>query len=410
MNELATARFARQVGFGLGPDEATPADAVGWASGQLDSAPKVKFLASRAGDELPLPPEVRLLESQEEVAHALQRHIDSRLAVLAASRTMPKPQWEALRFQTMQPFLNLTGWQEGLARGCMAVNGPAPVFERFWHFWTNHFTVAPSVNNNSHTAVGPYMRMLRRHMTGSFRDMLFEAVTHPAMVLYLDNARSTGANSIARRSRATTDEINENLGRELLELFTISTAAGYSQQDVDAVTHILTGWGVQLPNRAARPGIPLGSYFNYDRHEPGTQTFMGKSYSAVIRHDGKLNDLIDDLASNNASSPNERVQEPVKDDENSVIRFYVTGACQNTIGEHLARRQLLIYLVAGAGSNRRPWGYESDPAVRTKTHYTQKPNKTLGRGRKKTLMRYMQNQNRYDPRQNLDKTYYRVFD
>ncbi len=296
MNELATVCFARQVGFGLGPDEATPADAVGWASGQLDSAPKVRFLASRGGDELPVPPDVRLLESQEEVARALQRHIDSVLAVRAASSTMPKPQWEALRIQTMQPFVNLTGWQEGLARGCMAVNGPAPVFERFWHFWTNHFTVAPSVNNLSHTAVGPYMRMLRGRMTGNFRDMLFEAVTHPAMVLYLDNARSTGANSVARRSRATTDEINENLGRELLELFTISTAAGYSQQDVDAVTHILTGWGVQLPNRAARPGIALGSYFNYDRHEPGTQTFLGKSYSAVIRHDGKLNDLIDDLA------------------------------------------------------------------------------------------------------------------
>lgn len=298
MNDLEAARFIRQVGFGLAPDEKTPPDPLAWAQGQLDKAPKVAFLASRTGDLLPgLPPEVRLVETQEEVAQVLQLQISARQALVAASRELPRPEWDALRIRSYAyPFVLLTAWQEGLARGCMAVNGPAPVFERFWHFWVNHFTVAPSINNLSHSAVGPHMRMLRKHMTGSFRDMLFEATTHPAMVLYLDNARSTGANSVARKSLATTDEINENLGRELLELFTISTAAGYSQKDVDAVTHILTGWGVQLPNRSHRAGVPLGSHFNYARHEPGTQIVMGKSYSAVIRNDGKLNDLVDDLA------------------------------------------------------------------------------------------------------------------
>ena len=89
MNELATARFARQVGFGLGPEEATPADAVGWASGQLDSAPKVKFLASRAGDELPLPPEVRLLDSQNEYFEATRAYINARYnQATAQARTL----------------------------------------------------------------------------------------------------------------------------------------------------------------------------------------------------------------------------------------------------------------------------------------------------------------------------------
>lgn len=298
MNELETARFARQIGFGLAPDDKTPTDALAWAQAQLDQAPKVAFLANRSGGLISdLPADVALLDTQEQVAITLQRHIETRRAMLAASGQMPRQQWDAMRFaQVAYPFLLLPPWQEGLARGCMAVNGPAPVFERFWHFWTNHFTVAPSVNNLSDTAVGPYMRMLRKHMTGNFRDMLFEAVTHPAMILYLDNNKNTGANSVARRSGATTDEINENLGRELLELFTLSTAAGYTQQDVDAVTHILTGWTIQLPDRSHRPGVPLGSHFNYARHEPGTQTVLGKSYSAVVRNDGKLNELVDYLA------------------------------------------------------------------------------------------------------------------
>jgi uncharacterized protein (DUF1800 family) len=161
--------------------------------------------------------------------------------------------------------------------------------------------VSPT-NNNINTAVGPYMRMLRARMGGSFRDMLFEAVTHPAMVLYLDNERSTGPNSKARRQRWTTDEINENLGRELLELFTVSPAAGYSQDDVMAVTYILTGWGVHRPDQWRKVGVPLGSYFNFDKHEPGTQTVMGKKYSAFVHNDGKLQSLVDDLAAHPATA------------------------------------------------------------------------------------------------------------
>jgi uncharacterized protein (DUF1800 family) len=132
--------------------------------------------------------------------------------------------------------------------------------------------------------------------------MLFEAVTHPAMVLYLDNERSTGPNSKARRQRWTTDEINENLGRELLELFTVSPAAGYSQDDVMGVTYILTGWGVNRPDQWRKAGVPLGSYFNFDKHEPGSQTVMGKKYSAFLHNDSKLQSLVDDLAAHPATA------------------------------------------------------------------------------------------------------------
>jgi len=248
-----------------------------------------------------LPAGTRLLHTQEEVAVALQEHWDAEKRSFASSRQMPRAEWEKLRFNMVEyPYWRQEPWKEILARGAMSVNGPAPVFERFWHFWTSHFTVAPATGNIN-TAIGPYMRMLRGRMAGDFRSMLFQAVTHPAMVLYLDNARSTGPNSKARRSNWTKDEVNENLGREMLELFSLSPAAGYTQQDVQAATYILTGWGVMSPP-GRKAGVPLGSHFNYDKHEPGSHTVMGKTYRAFVRNDGKLNDLIDDLAAHPATA------------------------------------------------------------------------------------------------------------
>jgi uncharacterized protein (DUF1800 family) len=309
MNPLDSARFARQVGFGLAPDEATPDDPLAWAQAQLDKAPAVAFLADRKGTLMTgLPEGVRLVDSQKDATLAMQGHWDAEKNSFEQSRKLPRPEWEKLRYETVDlPYWRMAPWQEVLARGAMAVNGPAPVFERFWHFWTNHFTVAPATNNIN-AMVGPYMRMLRGHMSGHFRDMLFEAVTHPAMVLYLDNAISTGPksrNSLneLRQNGKVKHSINENLGRELLELFTLSPAAGYSQADVMGATFILTGWGVHKPaDTWNKSGAPYGSYFDFGRHEPGSHSVMGKSYSAFVRNDGKLNDLVDDLAAHPATA------------------------------------------------------------------------------------------------------------
>ncbi len=296
-------QFARKLGFGLGPDETAPSDPVAWAVGQLDAGPPMDFLANRQGAKMTgLPEGLRLRESQAETTAALRTYNDAEEATNEASKRMGKEEWAKFRYETYElPVWGIEPWKETLARAAMAVNGPAPVFERFWHFWANHFTVAPG-NNRNEMAIGPYMRMLRTHMAGSFRDMLFEAVTHPAMVMYLDNVRSTGPRSKARRERWTTDEINENLGREMLELFTVSPAAGYTQDDVIAATMILTGWGVNGNNRFGKSHLPQGSYFNFDRHEPGTQTVMGKKYSALVHNDSKLKELIDDLAAHPATA------------------------------------------------------------------------------------------------------------
>lgn len=291
MNDIETSAFARRVGFGIAPDESLPKDGVAWAVAQLDKAPRVAFHADRIGGLISgLSPAVRLGETQADAAAGVQQFTDDIAQLRLASEKMTKEEFQAFSITKLAPHRVLTAWQETLARGAMAVNGPAPVFERFWHFWVNHFTVAPSINNNSRPAVGPYMRMLRTHMSGNFREMLFEAVTHPGMTLYLDNARSTGPHSPWRLQNRTKNEINENLGRELLELFTITPASGYTQADVLAATMILTGWGVELrgPNQ--------GGFFNAGRHEPGDHVFMGKAYKATDRGDSQLHELVDDLA------------------------------------------------------------------------------------------------------------------
>ena len=139
-------------------------------------------------------------------------------------------------------------------------------------------------------------------MSGYFGEMLREAVTHPAMVLYLDNAKSIGPNSPARAKGKLKESFNENLGRELLELFTLSPASGYTQNDVIAAAMILTGWGLRRPQRNQSVTGSYGSYFDDNKHEPSIQTVLGQQYGGAYANREKLLRLMDDLAQHPATA------------------------------------------------------------------------------------------------------------
>jgi uncharacterized protein (DUF1800 family) len=295
-------RYARRVGFGLAPGERIGDDPVGWAAAQLRVVPPIAIIEPDGTPRADLPAGLRLQDSGDGLMHAWQQAIDTVAAVRARSASLGEAAFR--REQTERvviPYYRLEHWKEVQARATTAVYGPTPVFERFWHFWTNHFTVAPGTMQND-VLGGPCQRALRERMGGTFRDLLWLAVTHPAMLVYLDNVRNTGPNSRARRERWTANSVNENLGRELLELFTLSPAGGYTQQDVEQVTLILTGWRVQRPDRSHRPGLPLGTRFAYDWHEPGAQTVLGRRYQALFKAESKLEDLISDLAAHPATA------------------------------------------------------------------------------------------------------------
>lgn len=146
-----------------------------------------------------------------------------------------------------------------------------PLRERMVWYWTNHFTV--SATKAPVLAFGHAFEReaIRPHLWGRFEDMLLAVVRHPAMLAYLDNARSTGPHSPAGLRRGL--GLNENLGRELMELHTLGVHGGYDQADVEALAAILTGWGIDREGRSKD-----GFQFSRRRHEPGEKTLLGKRY------------------------------------------------------------------------------------------------------------------------------------
>src|SRR6516225_3910573 len=147
--------------------------------------------------------------------------------------------------------------------------------ERLAWFWSNHFCVSAD-KGGVRPICGAYEReAIRGHVLGRFGDMLLAVESHPAMLIYLDNARSIGPDSFAglRQKRG----LNENLAREILELHTLGVRTVYTQADVTNFANVITGWTVigfrQDPARAGE------FVFNPNMHQPAAQTVVGKSYS-----------------------------------------------------------------------------------------------------------------------------------
>jgi len=145
--------------------------------------------------------------------------------------------------------------------------------ERLVWFWTNHFTVSKFQGDTSYL-IGPMIReAIRPHVNGNFTDMVLAVERHPAMLMYLMNQQSVGPQSKAGLQRHV--GLNENLGRECMELHTVGLAAGYSQADVTNMAKILTGWSTA---GTAEGGDANGFKYRPMIHEPGPQTVMGHAY------------------------------------------------------------------------------------------------------------------------------------
>ena len=163
---------------------------------------------------------------------------------------------------------------EARARLGAALDAEIGFAERLVWFWSNHFCVSAD-KGQVRPLAGAYEReAIRDHLTGRFGDMLVAVETHPAMLLYLDNANSIGPNSVAGRNRGR--GLNENLAREILELHTLGVRTVYSQADVTSFANVITGWTVILPRQDA---MRAGEFtFNERMHQPGDQTLIGKTY------------------------------------------------------------------------------------------------------------------------------------
>jgi len=185
---------------------------------------------------------------------------------------------------------------EANARFAAALGAEIGFAERLVWFWSNHFCVSAD-KGNVRQICGAYEReAIRAHVLGRFGDMLLAVESHPAMLIYLDNARSIGPDSLAglRQKRG----LNENLAREILELHTLGVRSVYTQDDVTRFANVITGWTlVGMRQDPARGGE---FEFNPRMHQPGAQTVIGKSYPDNGRAQGQA--VLFDLARHPATA------------------------------------------------------------------------------------------------------------
>ncbi|MGN6570450.1 MAG: DUF1800 domain-containing protein [Pseudolabrys sp.] len=204
-----------------------------------------------------------------------------------------------------------------------ALDADIGLVERLVWFWSNHFCVSAD-KGLVRSLCGAYEReAIRPHVTGKFADMLVAAETHPAMLIYLDNARSFGPDSIAGQRQHK--GLNENLAREIMELHTLGVRSGYTQTDVTNFAKVITGWSVYPPKRFPERGGEF--WFNARMHEPGAQTVLGKSYAQDGLAQGRA--VLDMLAHHPATATHIATK---------LARHFVSDEPPATLVERLARR------------------------------------------------------------------------
>jgi uncharacterized protein (DUF1800 family) len=197
------------------------------------------------------------------------------------------------------------------ARVQTAVTSDTPFVERLVQFWSNHFAVSADKLEMIGFVGTLEMEAIRPHVLGRFGDMLNAVERHPAMLVYLDQAQSIGPDSmigarVAARGKRKIG-LNENLGREIMELHTLGVRSGYTQADVTEFSRALTGWtisgitkgpGARLAGTADGP--PGEFMFAAELHEPGARTIMGKTYAEA--GEAQAQAVLDDLAASPATA------------------------------------------------------------------------------------------------------------
>ena len=162
-------------------------------------------------------------------------------------------------------------------------------------FWFNHFNVFINKGADRYLLTSYERDAIRPHALGKFEDLLVATAKSPAMLFYLDNWLSVGPdseialgipphqphrhghhpgpNSRPQRPRGNkarqASGLNENYGRELMELHTLSVNGGYSQKDVTEVARVFTGWTLDQPKQ--------GGAFRFEprMHQPGEKIVLG---------------------------------------------------------------------------------------------------------------------------------------
>ena len=210
-----------------------------------------------------------------------------------------------------------------MAKMDRAVNSEKQLYEQMVDFWFNHFNVFAGKGADRWLLTSYERDTIRPHAMGKFRDLLGATAKSPAMLFFLDNWQSVDpkawgllqqeqAERRAHRARfggpfgrppfpppgplganpnqAKRQErgLNENYGRELMELHTLGVDGGYSQRDVVEVARCFTGWTIRQPQRDPQ------FWFNERLHDPNPKMVLGHKIDVGGMRDGE--EVLDLLA------------------------------------------------------------------------------------------------------------------
>jgi uncharacterized protein (DUF1800 family) len=227
------------------------------------------------------------------------------------------------------------------ARLARAVGSPWQLQEALVDFWFNHFNVYAK-KGLIRIWVGAYEdEAIRPYVLGRFSDLLLATAKHPAMLIYLDNARNVVPKADPAKARGKARGINENYAREVMELHTLGVDGGYTQADVVSLAHILTGWtvgaGVDADSESAirTYGKNKGAFrFAPNRHDPSPEKLLGRTFSGESEGEGDAALLM--LASHPATAHHisfQLAQYFVADQPDSALVDAMAGTFRNTGGD-----------------------------------------------------------------------------
>ena len=285
-------RVAQKLGLMFRHDEPLPKDIKAWAIKQLLTSSPSLGIGNIGSDIKPWPKSLQ--PSLDEKAVRLRIHWET------VKRERKKEGGYTEDARRANDRDNFTYKNDILKFSHRNVYGSDQLRLRLMSFWTNHFTIG---SFDSREMIGHAMEeAILANFNNSFSTMLYKVTTHPGMLTYLDNHISAGPNSQEVRwakAKGRQAGLNDNLGRELLELHTVSPSANYTETDIRNAAKVLAGWGIDIKGNPLSSLMEQGGttnlwdMFKKNWAEPGNKAVLGKT---IYQGKGGLKQLTDFLA------------------------------------------------------------------------------------------------------------------
>ena len=204
---------------------------------------------------------------------AEKRRLIIRALPLQTFTELPQLRREAMAANQPQQLVNSELMEHKLFR---ALYSNRQLEEVLVDFWMNHFNVFNGKGQDRVLLTSFERDAIRPHVLGHFKDMLLATARHPAMLLYLDNWQSQAPREdLPVPPGVRRPGLNENYGRELLELHTLGVDGGYTQSEVIAVARAFTGWTIYDPQKFAE------FQFNPAVHDRKEKVLLGHTIPAM---------------------------------------------------------------------------------------------------------------------------------